>query len=375
MNPYDFVRIDWQQEVKRHQVTPHNRFAKDSLSGRIEGTITTLTPFFIPHSEDLRRKDVLYRSDRPITFVQNGAGQHIIPGSSLKGLFRSVVETVGVGCWWLYDGEYRSKAGGKTIQSNYRNKLPSQFRQCSHVDNLCGACRLFGMVNKDSALFLGKVNFDDAVCPEPVEHPAMYTPVLDTPKPQHQAWYLDQSQRQVAGRKFYFHFYPEVERFSRLIEIPRGGYRNSYLKPVGVNSCFSFSAHFNNIEPDDWSTLLYALTLERRDWGHRHDIRHKLGYAKPAGLGSVEVQLTKLTLVDYRQRYRHLDKGIEVYKDEDLRDYVNQYIKQRFIDANNVTLQDLRRIWDWPPDTTITYQYPDWNWFNANPTTPIDQTP
>jgi hypothetical protein len=196
---------------------------------------------------------------------------------------------------------------------------------------------------------------------------------LDTPKPRHKTWYLDSSGNRVAGRKFYFHS-KKIRTESQPKRSNQGVVLNQYIHPIGSRSLFTFSARFNNIEPDEWSVLLYALILERRDWGHDRDVRHKMGYAKPAGLGSIEVQLTKLTLIDYWQRYTTSSKGITIYEGDHLRDYVNDQIRQPFLNANTMTLQDLRRIWTWPPVPGVTYHYPERTWFQDNPDTPISST-
>ena len=285
MNPYDFVRIEWKQGVARRPAAPHDRFT-DGLCGRLEGTITTLTPLFIPQTENLKQKEQLLQRNRPIGFTRNKRDEHIIPGSSLKGLFRSLVETVGPGCWWLFDGKYRDNV-------NYINKLPNAFKQCPRTNpqtqepELCVACRLFGLISSNTGtLLLGKVGFEDAVCDSPIEHDPLYTPIFDTPKPRHDVWYLDSSKRRVTGRKFYFHFTDIIED-TRLRPIPDGGYRNTYIHPVGPGSVFPFSAHFNNITPDEWPVLHDALPLEREHWRHDHISRPTTGPATPAAIARI----------------------------------------------------------------------------------------
>ena len=56
MNPYDFVRIEWDRGVERRPARHHDSFS--GLSGRVEGTITALTPCFIrePKSAKSRRR-------------------------------------------------------------------------------------------------------------------------------------------------------------------------------------------------------------------------------------------------------------------------------------------------------------------------------
>lgn len=355
MNPYDFVRINWDKGVERRAPAPHNRFT--GVSGRLQGTITALKPLFIPES--------LERSPRGYLTNRNRAA--IVPGSSLKGLIRSLVETVAPGCWWLFDGRYD---GGKV---DYRRKLPRDFHQCPDGNgNLCPACRMFGLIQHgDDMLLQGHVGFDDAVCPDPVDNPAFYTIILSGPKPRHQPFYLDESGRHVAGRKYYFHqSRPPVDVGGWR---PRGApyqkpAQNNYIKPVGPESIFTFSAHFNNLASDELRLLLYALVLEPA-------MRHQIGYAKPAGLGSVQIQLTRLEIIDYARRYEADDGGKTVYEDEALDEYVGEQISPFVNDTTSVTLQDLRRIWAWPGRDDVVY--PDWNWFQnpENANKDLSQTP
>jgi CRISPR/Cas system CSM-associated protein Csm3 (group 7 of RAMP superfamily) len=346
MNPYDFVRIDWSKGVNRHSGVPHDRFV--GFSGRLEGTITALTPVFIPESEAGRLR---FRRDKP--FLVNGNGDPIIPGSSLKGLIRNLVETVGYGCWWLFKGDHAQR-------------LPYPFKQCQRLQSLCVACRMFGMVQGDTHL-KGHVGFEDAVCTDPVDHDSLYTIILSTPKPRHTAFYLA-GNGNPAGRKFYFHHSTPPDDMGGWRPKGRSAHeaQNQYITPLGPGSVFTFSAHFDNLQGDELALLLYTLVLEP-------EMRHKLGYGKPAGLGSVEFELNRLELIDYRKRYTAPDRSREVYEDKDLDNFVANRIAPYVNDRSSVTLQDLRRIWQWPGRDDI--QYPHWSWFQNNPRTPISQTP
>ncbi|RMG96647.1 MAG: hypothetical protein D6706_09905, partial [Chloroflexi bacterium] len=125
MNPYDFVPVDWNSPPQRRAPTPHHKFT--GVSGRIEGTITAETPLLIrkPGGDDKR-----------LQFMTNRNGKNIIPGSSLKGMIRNLVETIGNGCFKLFDGEYKDKQW----QVSLSDKLPEDFRECNRRDNLCIGC-------------------------------------------------------------------------------------------------------------------------------------------------------------------------------------------------------------------------------------------
>lgn len=350
MNPYDFVRIDWSKTPDRRPAQRLDRFS--GLAGRLSATLTALTPIFIPGQQGMS----------PTPFLRDGRGRAIIPGSSLKGLFRSLVETVAPGCWWLFDGKYKNPDGGF---DHYEENLPREFRRCSSPDRLCPACRLFGMMSSREHL-TGKVSLDDAVCVEEKRHASVYTPILDTPKPRHRAWYI--SGDRVAGRKYYFH--QAIIRTERELKMAGnvGKPLNRYIMPLDAGTRFVFTADFHDVvESSEWPVLLYALALE-------DGVRHKVGYAKPAGLGSVSVELQELTLTDMSSRYRAGGARSITCTGEDLRAYLRDRTAAFVNDKSSVTLQDLRRIWGWPPATGVDFKYPGRFWFDENRQTPIRET-
>lgn len=340
MNPYDFVKIDWENPPERHAPIRHEKFC--GLSGGIYGKIIAETPIFIPQR----------RTENPKRFIRNENQKHIIPGSSIKGDIRSLVETVGNGCFLLFDGKYGRGA-------NYENKIPNKFESCSEPNRLCIACRMFGTI-QGSDVLKGKVFFNDAVATEVKEHDPIYTVVLMGPKPRHEAFYLDANKQYIAGRKFYFHHITGIKTLNR-----DTGY-NQYIKPLDTGSTFDFSVKFANLEEKELKTLLYALVLEP-------DMRHKLGYAKPSGLGSVRIVLTKIRLIDYVNRYTQDNKGITEYQGTELKDYIDSQI-QEFVKIKSKTLNDLRRIWRWDETDKTKYKYPRQSWFDDNPNAPISAT-
>ena len=134
------------------------------------------------------------------------------------------METVGNGCFLLFDGLYESK------NIDYNSKLPKEFKKCNTAD-LCIACRMFGRIpdrGDNSNLHLGNVSFYDAVEVKICEHQSIYTIALMGPKPRHQAFYLDSTstQQRIAGRKFYFHQPGGIQTESR-----DSGY-NQHIKPI-----------------------------------------------------------------------------------------------------------------------------------------------
>lgn len=335
MNPYDFVRVDWNRLPQRRAAFRHDSF--DGLSGRIEATLTVETPLF------------LKRGNTSEFFTINS--KPAIAGSSLKGLFRSVVEAIAQGCFWFC-----------------AESAPRDFRPCSRLEALCPACRLFGLINRNT-LRAGNVSFEDATCTNRVDHPPIYTAILSSPKTRHTAFYFD-ARNNIAGRKFYFH-----HRADNLLTatgwLPSNAApdrrQNQYLRPLGTGSAFTFTVEFTNVAADDFAALLYAMTLEP-------EMRHHFGYAKPCGFGTVRIDLTKLTLRDVTARYRQR-AGVTEFVDNSLMAEVSRRVAPFVATIPAITLSDLRRIWGWPPDPTVTYGYPTQAQFTAHPLDPISSTP
>lgn len=348
MNPYDFVRCDWSKAPQRQEFTPQNKFA--GLSGSFEGTIVTETPLFIPDKQ----------TRGPVQFQRNRRNQPIIPGTSLKGLFRSLVETIAPGCWWFFDEDYRDDV-------HYGDKLPKEFQRCRSLNNLCPPCRMFGLI-EGKTLLTGNVGFADAVCQNPKFHTPIYTPILDTPKPRHGVWYLDDTQKHLAGRKFYFHSNNIITEREIKQSKTSGVALNQHIHPVAAQNEFVFSGHFNNLRADELQLLLYAMALKPA-------MRHKIGYAKPAGLGSIRVTITRVTVIDPKARYIHGGAKQIVHEGEAVKDYVTLETQKFVDDKHSITLKDLRRIWAWPPVHHIRYPNQDWFRDEDNRKKPIAQTP
>ncbi len=363
MNPYDFVRIDWKRPPERREPVWHHKVVGTDTAlyaGSLEVEVEALTPFFISDP-----RNVSPDPKRPAQFIHNvsqRAGNpvtYIIPGSSLKGLLRSVVETLGNGCLTLYDGTYERN------KINYRQKVPTAFQHCDSRTEMCIACRIFGMLKERTrGVFPGKVNIGDAHSdPEQVYlYEPMYTALLMEPKPHHHSFYLDESEQHIAGRKFYFHHSPDDKPLSVDGPIRNGGVTNRYIEPLDYGTKFHFRVDFTNLEADEFAALLLAVTLTP-------EMHHKLGYGKPLGLGSVQLTPTSLTLVDYKTRYRQIgsNRGKTVLDGESL-----QQLRDELVNAFNqkqlvlIAIQDLQRIWQWPPEPDVDYYYPSKrDWFDT----------
>lgn len=345
MNPYDFVPVDTNRPIDRRPPSYHHRMG--GISGSISCSITAETPVFVKGVDQGGASH----------FKKNSNQEYIIPGSSLKGLFRTLVETVGHGC---FNGKFDGLYEGKKI--NYKGHLPDDFKNCPDNDTLrlCVACRLFGWMN--GRVYRGKVSFSDAVCPREraIVHDTINTVDLMGPKPRHRAFYIEGDT--IAGRKYYFHFQQGIST-----EEQKGEY-NQRIIPLDKETRFLFDLSFENVEEEELSVLLYALVLE-------DSMRHKLGYAKPSGLGSCKVKIERISYWTPEDRY--LDSNVMEIMNEDA---IDRFVKGKIEEIEgdeSETMEQLRYIWRWDPQNTTRYRYPGYHWFNNpnNANVRIPQTP
>lgn len=364
MNPYDFVPLDMQHLPEKRTPIWHNTYRSDSVklySGYLSLSIQAETPLFIPQDGAS-----MQNPDKAAEHIYNGNGDYILPGSSIKGMLRTVVETLCRGCL--------------TVINRNDPDVPNAFFPCENNTLLCTSCRLFGMISKqkNGRMFLGKVNIGDAIAcvHNPNYHGSIYTDILAAPKTHHTAFYFNDD-GMIVGRKFYFH---NDRLITRAALIPRSdgkGYRNQHIQPLAVGTAFSTRIDFTNLTAEEFAALLFAIQLQK-------EMRHKIGYGKPLGLGSVQLGISYLQLLNYSNRYKqfHAERGITSYEGQDLFNHLDAHmvsIDPQINDAWNTyqalpSLNELRRIWRWPPNHKIEYAYPGKQWFDTNPLATIRDT-
>src|SRR5579884_628932 len=199
MNPYDFVRIDWSKPPRKRAPVWHHRLVgqggQQLFSGQLEVDVYAETPLFVADPRVIPQDP-----KKPAHFIRNQRDEYIIPGSSLKGMLRCLVETLGNGCLTLFDGHYERN------RVDYTRAILKDFQHCEDNTALCIACRIFGMLKERTrGVFLGKVNIGDACvyAGEIHKYEPIYTKPLMEPKPHHASFYLDEPRKYIAGRKYY----------------------------------------------------------------------------------------------------------------------------------------------------------------------------
>jgi hypothetical protein len=339
VDPYYFVQLVGKPERKKG--TPHHKFAGES--GILTCCLTTKTPLFVYNPSFART----IRGEHEVAKFPIRNNEVFIPGSSLKGVIRSVAEAVEPCCLPLFDGTYRGSGitQGKTLKA----RAPSGYGRCSDVDRLCPACRLFGAFAwHEGTVFTGKVSISDAVA-RPGEYSLMGNVVLDVlhnPKPEGRPKTYTQADGQtIRGRKFYRHQLEGIQ--TRLGE--KQDQHNKTVQPVDAGAVFTLTVEYNDLRPEELRLLLYALVLEPGLW-------HKIGMGKPLGLGSAHIEVTEWVKIDRKARYQKLGGGLDaplsgdalqVPIDEQVADYRN---------SKAANLEDLREVWRYDHNYEVRYQ-------------------
>jgi hypothetical protein len=168
----------------------------------------------------------------------------ILPGSSLRGMVRNVVEILGAACGRLYSGP-----------------TPDNLEICGEQDT-CLACRVFGFTLGDFA-WSSKLRFADSRPGTARATERLFIPQERgyAPAPTEDGWVV------------FPHFKP------RLASGP--------IRCVPAGQSFHFLVEYLNLDEEEYAVSKFALTLSYGNW----DLCHKLGYAKSAGLGSVKISL------------------------------------------------------------------------------------
>lgn len=252
--PFDYVPFG--KTVETAPPAGHHRYALDLLTGVMTGEIVVLTPLHIASGgiELTERAAPQFARRSPLikAFVRSG-GVRVVPGSTLKGAVRSIVEaitpsTVGkVGRSTRIDKYLEEPRGIKKDRPPEANKLSP-------------ADRLFGVMD-----YLGQVHFADAPQigdqVELVEHPSLFAP---------------RARGQARGRKFYMHGRPAQG--------------NVPTESVPKTGRFVWRCDFSNLSEAELGVLLIAL-------GQGDPPLHlKIGGGKPACYGSIGIELKDLRL-------------------------------------------------------------------------------
>ncbi len=290
--PYGFVPLPGQ--VKRSPGTAgHERFvlAGERYSGRLSYRLAARSHVFVSSGQYALADELGYEGQQVVRscyrVTADGWLTPAIPGASLKGATRAIVEAVTASCI----GVTRVERAGLPS--------PDAARLCN-PEALCPACALFGTMSR-----LARLSFGDALLVEGgtvlYALPPLYRPRTG------QAQQTYQERGKYRGRKFYQH-----GRLAR--------HRGAPVEVIAEGGRLAGSLDFESLTGPEVGLVCFALGLDGT-------LRPMLGGGKPVCLGSVEVQAERLELVTAADFTEYESPG-RVIGGDDLTAFVGQRLRE-----------------------------------------------
>lgn len=254
--PYGFVPLP-DQAPPLTQLAGHHCYRAEALSGVLEAVIIACSPVHVASGLLEHRPN-----DKPPLAKAHfrTGGRLAIPGTSLKGCIRSIVEAI----------------TPSAVSITRLRKLEAKYSPARSASQLDLAGRIFGALG-----YLGTVNFADALLQEgQVE--IVPAPQLFRPRAEASHIYFDEDSR-PRGRKFYMHG-----------NLAKG---NLPLEACAAGSKFRLRMSFNNLTKEELGVILIALGLGEPRFCP------KLGGGKPVCLGTIEISQPVLHCDNPHARY------------------------------------------------------------------------
>ena len=250
-----------------------------------------------------------------------------IPGTSLKGMIRSVFELVAPGCY--------------VVALRDASSIPRDWKACDR-EGVCPACRTFGSIKAAGGAYRGRVSIRDA---RPVDETSVAKDqdsgrrwlYFGTPKWGAALYPRDEG----AWQKLYLH-HPQLRGLPGAPHTT-GRPGEHQVHAVATGSRFLFSVSFDGLDDCQLALLDYAIALQP-------GMLHRLGHGKPYGMGSVQLVIRERRIfaaeVALRGRASVLDSlpaSAEARRKE---------IEQ------DPSLEEFRRVALWRPEFDRPIEYP-----------------
>jgi hypothetical protein len=239
--PYEFVPLP-DGRIPTSAPAGHHRYQPGNLTGILTATIIARSPVHVA-SGLLEPK-----ADRQYPMVKGHfrtGDRPAIPGTSLKGCIRSIVEAI----------------SRSSVQVTRARELDRSYLPGRSIIELDVAQRIFGALG-----YQGMVRFGDAIL-EQGETIIVPSVQLFRPRSEAADTYFDG--RRPRGRKFYMHG-----------KLAQG---NLPLEACPIDSWFALRMEYENITPGELGLVLTALGLGETRF------LPKIGGGKPACLGTIEI--------------------------------------------------------------------------------------
>jgi hypothetical protein len=330
-SPYNFATVEDRVVLLDGSEYPSNDIPfRDGLYGSITVEFEATRPIYIRsagHHDKDRIAEALGRTGKnpqailedpdlePYSrFYQLPNGGFALPGTSVKGMLRSVVEILSFSRMFGVENETFSFRPPRQQKQAYKHSttdcLPAAHKTGLKIDI---AEAIFGKIGKDKKdiSFRGRVNVEPfAALNNPLPMPP-HVAVLNGPKASYCPNYLAQemeSSGEVKEYKTYNHSdaklrgwkrYPVREDNINSTPIdndppPKENGSSNYsiatvFAPLGPGTRFRGNIHFHNLRPWELGALLWAIRLGHSGNPDHNHWRHSIGMAKPLGCGLLKL--------------------------------------------------------------------------------------
>lgn len=183
---------------------------------------------------------------------------------------------------------YLSFAGiGRYNYEKGMDELLGERKPCTSRNNLCPACRIFGVTGKNEEKGIAsRVRFSDIIIDKDIEFKKYSLSPLRSPHPSYLPFYAitsdynqgyDAEGSDIRGRKFYWHHASENTDIN-----------NADTTIEGIKSgIFSFSVYYEDLTETQLKHVLWLLCLGENEEDGKYCF--KIGHGKPLGYGSVKI--------------------------------------------------------------------------------------
>ena len=359
--PYNFIPLnDVIFTTEPKCIPPFNQYKNNN--GYIDLDITALSPIYIRETltEEEEKKLVELENSNNLAeladfklslsgFYKPADAEFRIPGSSLRGMIRTLYEVVTYSKMTFIDENEKLMYRGVKEKKLYQHSIGELRPEKHKSKELDMAEAVFGYI-KDNDILPGRVYFEDAICDTPDKILKEQNPkILSSPKPTSFQYYIQQYPKIgnleknkinrlknydspnacLAGFKFYWHR-DSNDWTANPDDVRKNKTQYTKIQPLDKNSHFKGRIRFTNLSDTELGALLFILNLPE-------GCAHKIGMAKPLGLGSIRID-AKLNLIDRQKRYTNLkDEGIKEI--EDFSPYLQAYY-QLLNDNLNIQIND-----------------------------------
>lgn len=304
--PFEFVALP--QRTSKGKPMEHERWNAEGFTGRLWCNLETLSPLHIG-SGLFTLVDGEVRKE----FARSG-GKVIIPGSSLKGTFRSIAEAISESCISKTKSEVQ-----RSLPGDVRRECVVKHEK-GNLSDACVCCRIFGAMG-----YIGRVSFSDAILEDGVlgrhSAPALYPP---KPKARH---YRERGSNLYKGRKFYYHG-----------QLAQG---NEPWEVIEAGATLRFSVDMENLTGAEVCLLLTSMGIIGK-------LIPKLGGGKPVCLGSVKISPMKWELRDnLRYSFTKFEDDVMILEGPKLETQLAQ-LKEHDELIRQDALAKLLAIWNYP---------------------------